>query len=359
VEEKTLNFLRRVYLLLLGLLLVIMVTLLLLSPQAVGSWVGSISELSPVVRIAITVVVDLFLLALMYLQVRPDPGSKVNGLLMRGSGAVTEVSVESARERILKAVNDVPDVISAEATVKPVRGKAEIEMQVVVMGDDVRLPNKQKDINRALRQVIDKQLGLQIAGQPRIHIRIHGEEPLKPVITTPVVPTIEKELAVVLPTKIEPEPEPKPLSGLFGGYRQPAEEKVKEEVERKAFVDKPLPPVAPEPDIPVKPHTGLFGGWRDHDSEREEPESVVPSVSEAPAAVMPISVVSKPGENALSSQVGSGIDGDKTLKLDLDDELSHSDVDDFIDDELDKSEDSVVGESDEESNSKKPDETTL
>ncbi|HSS97168.1 MAG TPA: hypothetical protein VLK33_09065, partial [Terriglobales bacterium] len=212
------NFLRRVYLLLLGLLLVIMVTLLLLSPQAVGTWVGSISELSLVVRIIITVVVDLFLLALMYFQVRPDPGSKVTGLIMRGSGAVTEVSVESARERILKAVSDVPDVISAEATVKPVRGRAEIEMQVVVMGDEVRLPNKQKDINRALRQVIDKQLGLQIAGQPRIHIRIHGEEPVKPIVPPPVIPVIEKEPPIVLPTKIEPESEPRPLSSLFGGH---------------------------------------------------------------------------------------------------------------------------------------------
>jgi hypothetical protein len=237
-----LNFLRRVYLLLLGLLLVIIVTLLLLSPQAVGTWVGSISELSPVVRIIITVVVDLLLLALMYLQVRPDPGSKVTGLLMRGSGAVTEVSVESARERILKAVSDVPDVISAEATVKPVRGKAEIEMQVVVMGDEVRLPNKQKDINRALRQVIDKQLGLQIAGQPRIHIRIHGEEPLKPfvpppvvpvVTTSPVIPVIEKEPPIVLPTKVEPEPEPRPLSSLFGGHGHTTEEKAAEDVEPK------------------------------------------------------------------------------------------------------------------------------
>ena len=104
------NFLRRVYLLLLGLLLVIAVTLVLMSPQAVGTWVGSISELSPVLRLVITIVIDLFLLTLMYVQIRPDPGAKVNGLVMRGSGAITEVSVESARDRILKAVGDVPDV---------------------------------------------------------------------------------------------------------------------------------------------------------------------------------------------------------------------------------------------------------
>jgi hypothetical protein len=347
-----------------------MVTLLLLSPQAVGTWVGSISELSTVVRIIITVVVDLFLLALMYLQVRPDPGSKVTGLLMRGSGAVTEVSVESARERILKAVSDVPDVISAEATVKPVRGRAEIEMQVVVMGDEVRLPNKQKDINRALRQVIDKQLGLQIAGQPRIHIRIFGEEPAKPVVPvpSPSIPIVEKAPPIVVPPKVEPEPEPRPLASLFGGHT--TEEKVKEEVEKPSFREKPLPPlVEPESEVSVKPRTGLFGGgWRDHDEEKEESEPASPSISETPVAtVPPTPVVSSPEvvvpliqpESEVEEDVVKTSGDDKPLNLDLDEELSHADVDDFADEESDKSEASVSETIDDTPDSTKPDDIAL
>src|SRR5262249_7529851 len=154
----------------------------------------------------------------------------------RGSGAVTEVSIESARERILKAVSDVPDVVAAEASVKPVRGRADIELQVTVFGHDVKLPDKQRDINRALKQVIDKQLGLEMAGQPRIHIRIHGEEKQKPPLVAPA-PSVEKEKPITPPVqrespppvKVEPEPEQKPLSTRFGAWNRGAEREEKHE----------------------------------------------------------------------------------------------------------------------------------
>jgi hypothetical protein len=334
------NFLRRVYLLLLGLLLIIAVTLLLLSPEAVGTWVGSISELSLVVRIAVTVVIDLILFALMYIQVRGDPRTKVNGLVMRGSGAVTEVSIESARERILKTVSDVPDVVSADATVKPVRGRADIELQVSVFGHDVKLPEKQKEINRALRQVIDKQLGLQMAGQPRIHLRIHGEETQKPpvVVSPPPAPVIEKPMPVQPPppTVIESEPEPKRSGGLLGGWgRAPEPEEKDEDV-----IKPPLPASKPEPEA-SSPLTGLFGGLRrNHEDQRDQPPSPAKPVSEIrenDASALPpmktesskLATVDQPE----SPKGLSSVDEDDELELDLDDEFSHSDMDDVTDDE--------------------------
>ncbi len=157
---NVLGFLRRLYLILLSLIFIVVLAIFLLSPATIANWAGSISEISVIVRGLLAALLVVALLVLMYVQVRRDPRSNVTGLVMRGSGAVTEVSVESARERILNAVSDVPDVVSAEAEVKPVEGRADVELQVVVMGYDVKLPVKQKEINRALKQVIDKQLGL-------------------------------------------------------------------------------------------------------------------------------------------------------------------------------------------------------
>jgi hypothetical protein len=141
--------------------------------------------------------------------------------MMQASGAITEVSVESARDRILKAVSDVPDVVTADAEVKPVRGRADVELQVTVMGHDVQLPAKQKEINRALNQVIHKQLGLRMAGQPRVHIGFHGEEAAKrPAVSVnapPVVPQPEKPTEAVIPVKaVSREPEPQKSLGVFG-----------------------------------------------------------------------------------------------------------------------------------------------
>jgi hypothetical protein len=178
------TFLRRFYLALLSILLAVGLTVMLVLPQTVTGWVGALSEQSSILRIIAAVVLDVLILAFLYVQVRPDPRASATGLMMQASGAITEVSVDSARARILKAVSDVPDVVSADADVKPLRGKADVELQVTVMGHDVQLPAKQKEINRALNQVIHKQLGLRMAGQPRVHIRFHGEEAVKSPVPT-------------------------------------------------------------------------------------------------------------------------------------------------------------------------------
>ncbi len=306
-----------------------------------GGWVGSISELSPVLRLAITIVIDLFLLLLMYLQVRPDPGSKVNGLVMRGSGAITEVSVESARDRILKAVSDVADVVSVEASVKPVRGRAEIEMQVAVLGHDVKLPAKQKEIDRALRQVIDKQLGLQMAGQPRIQLRIHGEPELKPPVIAAPPPVVVPEKETVLPppvqplpaAKIETVPDVKPSTGLFGGLGRTEEPKP---VDVKPSYDEPI---VVKSEAKLEPtSTGFFSGWgRDREDDEKvlntpvksesEIEDDIPSPSLASLVSSETAAVVEAEEDSDKEEVVAE-DSNKAVKFNLDEELSHSAVDD-------------------------------
>jgi len=247
-----LNFLRRFYLLLITVLLIVLVSIFLLSPQTVSVWAGTISEQSSLIRVLVTVVVGALLLFVTWLQIRPDPKAQMTGLMMRVSGAITEVSVESARERILKAVSDVPDVVSAEAQVKPIRGRADIELDVTVFGYEVKLPNKQKEINRALNQVINKQLGLRMASQPRVHIKIYGEEPKKPAS-----PVLEKPLSPPISVIVEkpissPEPEPKQSSGFLGGWRRESDLTTKSsEPTVEKVVSEPVEPIKPDFNPPV------------------------------------------------------------------------------------------------------------
>ncbi len=288
------SFLRRLYLVLLTLLLIAGITLFLLFPKIVNGWSATLSDQSPLIPVVVTVILDLILLALLYIQVRPDPRDRVSGLMMQASGAITEVSVDSTRARILKAVGDVPEVVSADAEVKPVHGRADIELQVTVLGHDVELPAKQKEINRALNQVIHKQLGLRMAGQPRVHIRFQGDDGVVATPSAPIVsPSLVKSVEVAPASRtviVEPEP-PSPAPAVVADLP-----KADEPIDKEKAVE-----------LPVVTRNASVGLTR----EPELPKTVVK-------------------------------ENDDLADLDLDKEIANPAADDIVSDELFKDDKPVV-----------------
>lgn len=197
---------RKIVIVLVGISLALLVTILLLSPDTLARFAASLSETSAFVRLPLAILLDAVVLAVIVVLVRGDrlPRS-TTGLMVKAQGAIADVSIESARDRILRAVRDVPDVLSADASVKAVHGKADVELDVVVSHGSANIPEKQREIDRALRQVINKQLGLQMADKPRVHIRMDDEkiEAPPPVTATPVaVAPVE---SVKQETVVEPE----------------------------------------------------------------------------------------------------------------------------------------------------------
>ena len=195
------TFINRVLVILFALILIGIVTAVAITPDTLRVWLANLEETNLLLRLAVVVVLNIILLILLYFTLRGPKKEKVNGLAVRAAGAHTDVSIESARKLILSAVEGVPDVVSASATVKAVNGKADVDMDVQVSGMGVNIPSKQKEINRALKQVINKQLGLEMRGRPRVHIYLHGEKPSAP----PTSVTVVSEPAVV-EKKTLPEP---------------------------------------------------------------------------------------------------------------------------------------------------------
>jgi hypothetical protein len=201
---------RKIVIVLVGISLALLLTALLLNPDSLTRLATNVRDASVFIRLPLAILVDAFILAIIVIFVRGDRSPRSSdGLMVKAQGAIADVSVESARDRILRAVRDVPDVLSAEATVKPVRGKADVDLEVVVSHDSANVPEKQREIDRALRQVINKQLGLQMAGKPRVHIRMDDERLLAEPPVTPVpvpVPPAESVVPVVEPTVVPESP---------------------------------------------------------------------------------------------------------------------------------------------------------
>lgn len=198
------SFITRILVIVFALILIGIITAVAITPDTLRVTLANLEEVNLLLRLAVVVVLNIVILIMLYFTLR-GPKKVVNGLAVRAPGAYTDVSVESARKLILSAVESVPDVVSASATVKAVNGKADVDMDVQVSGLDVNVPKKQKEINRALKQVINKQLGLEMRARPRVHIYLHGEKPpAAPTSVTVVSEPVTEKKSLPEPEKVSP-----------------------------------------------------------------------------------------------------------------------------------------------------------
>jgi hypothetical protein len=198
-----LSFIRKLIIVLVGVSLALLVTVLLVNPASIISLAMNLETTSLLIRLPLVILIDVVILAIIVVLVRSERQPRPNdALIVKAQGVHADVSIDSARERLLRAVRDVPDVISAQANVKAIRGKADIDLDVVVSRDSMSVPDKQKEIDRALRQVINKQLGLQMAGKPRVHIRME-DAALPAVVPVVAAPAAEQAPPVIVPAVVE------------------------------------------------------------------------------------------------------------------------------------------------------------
>ncbi len=193
---------------LVGAVLVALLTVLLLVPQSITDFVSGVS-----LPLRLLVVILIYAVAA-YVLYRQYQYPAVKGLVVRSSGTLATLNTESARDAIVKAVRDIDGVRAVRADVKPGRrGWAQIELRVAVQGDNISLPDKEHEINRALIQVAEKRLGLSLAKRPLVLITLGESEAALDAIKSPDKADIaEPRTEVVAPPASADEPADEPAA---------------------------------------------------------------------------------------------------------------------------------------------------
>lgn len=204
------KLLNRIMVLIIGALLVIVITLIILAPDTLANVLGTINGTSPILRLIAVVVIDVIIALLVYAVIRNDR-HVTSGLVVKASGLLSDISVESTRDRVVQSIAALQGIQDVTGEVKALNGRADIELNIKLVNNAINIPEKHAEIDRTIKQVVTKQLGLQLAGRPRVHIELasQGTKPVEPVkepiiVTTPDEPEIEIEPVVVEPPSSTP-----------------------------------------------------------------------------------------------------------------------------------------------------------
>jgi len=178
---KFVNTLNRVVIVIVCLALIATLTALFLLPQivliAVGQWMldwGSyIQGIEPWVRlgtgIAIAVVIDIALAIVIILEVR-RPRSRFLRV-QQVAGGMANISTDSVVELLQHRLEPLAGVIRVTPKIRAKGNRVTAWVDVgVARGTNV--PQTANRLIRAIRSVLTKELGLQIAGQPEVQVTV-------------------------------------------------------------------------------------------------------------------------------------------------------------------------------------------
>jgi hypothetical protein len=164
------------------LLLTVFITILLVSPATVHGWIDVVSELNLIIRRGIVIAINLIFFRIILNQLKIRKVIHTDNLIVKVSGVVADISVESVRKRVIKAVHGVPNVSLVDTKVRAKGGRVDVDLQVVMTGTQINIPKKQKEVYQVVKKLLTEQLGLRLAGKPRVHIRLEGDDTNREVI---------------------------------------------------------------------------------------------------------------------------------------------------------------------------------
>lgn len=227
------NLIRRFFALLAVVILMIGVTALFAAPQVVVQVAQSLGDTPTGTRtllIVAAIVIDLLLLAVAVRIIRPQNKEE---LMVRTRGATTKVSVDSVQRQINTRIAQISDVLHVHTDVEVTNGSASVELHVRTR-PDIMIPEKQREIGRVLRQLVEKQMGLRLASDPLIHIALATDEfdttdrvtaVMEPDTAQTYMPIAESAYTEVAPeTRALPEPSAsRPQAEAQEAERQPEE----------------------------------------------------------------------------------------------------------------------------------------
>ncbi|MFZ4828301.1 MAG: hypothetical protein ACOYLB_13195 [Phototrophicaceae bacterium] len=184
------------------ILLVMLVTLLLF-PQSARELASMVESYNVVTRVLLVTLLTVFIVIGMVVQLNRQPRQTKGGVIVNMGDRNTLLDNESVRRGILKVVSQIDQVESAEVEARSANGRAAIVVnaKLNMSGEKINLPKKQREIDRAIKQVVIKQLGVRLAHAPSINVSfIEMATPAKVETPSTVQPRIEKPVSGANPS---------------------------------------------------------------------------------------------------------------------------------------------------------------
>jgi hypothetical protein len=177
------------------ILIMVVVTAFLATPQVIVDLASRLDQSASSMRaiqVVAALLIDFMLIVVVYRLIRPR---KAESLVVRARGAKAAVSIDSVQRQINTRIAQVSDVLHVHTEVDVQKGSASVTLNVRTRPDIV-IPEKQKELSRVLRQLVEKQMGLRLAGPPVIHLALATDEfDAMDRVTTVVEPIAEAQKA--------------------------------------------------------------------------------------------------------------------------------------------------------------------
>lgn len=179
IEDFQVRIINKVFSVIIFIVLIPIATLALAFPDVAVGWlnqlaasysaaVGSMTAQTRQVLIGVAAGVDLLLILLLFFELRQGKQTKAQIKLIGGGTA--EVTFEAVSQR-LKVIKDrVGGIVSVAPEVKAKRKKIDVKMEVAIM-PETNVPNKIEQLQSIIKEIVEQQMGLHLAGAPEIVVR--------------------------------------------------------------------------------------------------------------------------------------------------------------------------------------------
>jgi hypothetical protein len=217
---------------------------------------------------------------------------RAQGLVLRKGEGVAFMDAESVRQQVFKAVSHVDSVQRTEVSVSNDLGRAVVQVNVLV-DNQINGVKKKQEIRREIKKVVEDQLGVGLASEPVINIRLAPIGQEVPYATSPEAPysppPAPSRTAAPAPIPApSPEAAREPGDGVRSWRREPPDA-------RRATDEQPVPEAikglsdfhvaAPPSSQPVIARRPLeFGAGRAAESVVEPSPESAPEPDDEPAA---------------------------------------------------------------------------
>ncbi|HQE93221.1 MAG TPA: hypothetical protein PLH19_10265 [Anaerolineae bacterium] len=175
------NTVNRVVLVVILLALMVALTAVFVLPHIlltqVGEWMiragQYFNQLQPAWRLAggvfLALIVDLLLLFLIFLEVRPTRKRFIR--VQQVTGGMATVSAESIVQQLVYRLDSLPNVIKVVPKVHAKKDKVQAIVDVEVEAG-ANIPNLATELMETVKTILSGNLGLQVYGQPEVRIKV-------------------------------------------------------------------------------------------------------------------------------------------------------------------------------------------